>query len=165
MSVMAWLEERAPTFAQLAEDERLAILHFSLLWSLFEANVMDANGNAQRIIDVSNVWAQRGLLRHNPFEGALHYFRNRYVENGEFTYHYPHLNLRPADRPDLVNQVLQSKTDNIGELVAGVLIIVYRYRNNLFHGEKWAYHIQGQRDNFAHANAVLMKAIDLHAGP
>ena len=39
------------------------------------------------------------------------------------------------------------------------------YRNDLFPGEKWAYNIQGQRENFAHANSVLMEAIDLNGGP
>jgi hypothetical protein len=40
------------------------------------------------------------------------------------------------------------------------LIIVLRYRNNLFHGIKWQYKLFGQLDNFETANAILMKTLD-----
>jgi hypothetical protein len=164
MTVPQWLEQRLPQFAHIGENERLAILHFTLLWSLFEARVLDANGTAGKIIATSMAWAERGLLKVNPFQDALTYFRNRYFADGQFTHHYPYLNLRPSDQPALVDRVLRGETNDITELVCVVLIIVHRYRNNLVHGEKWEYHMQGQLDNFTHANAVLMKAIDLHAG-
>ena len=35
-------------------------------------------------------------------------------------------------------------------------------RNNLFHGAKWAYELRGQRDNFTHANCILMRMLDRH---
>lgn len=105
----------------------------------------------------------RGQLTLNTFADELAYFRGRYVgADGEFTHHYAHLNLRPADQPALIGRVLCDETDDVSEIAAGVLIIVYRYRNNLFHGEKWGYHLQGQRNNLAHANAALMKAMEFY---
>jgi hypothetical protein len=44
--------------------------------------------------------------------------------------------------------------------IAAVLINIYRYRNNLFHGVKWGYELADQLDNFTHANNALMKALD-----
>ena len=58
--------------------------------------------------------------------------------------------------------MLKGETADIAEIAAGLLIIVFRFRNNLLHGVKWAYQIQGQLENFCHANAVLMRAIELH---
>lgn len=46
--------------------------------------------------------------------------------------------------------------------MAAVLIIVFRYRNNLFHGVKWQYKLQGQLGNFTTANDVLMKVLERH---
>ncbi len=43
-----------------------------------------------------------------------------------------------------------------------MLIIVFRYRNNLFHGVKWEYELAGQLSNFTTANSVLMKVLDRH---
>ena len=48
------------------------------------------------------------------------------------------------------------------ERVAAVLIIVYRFRNNLFHGEKWEYQLEGQLENFQQASSVLVQAIEWH---
>jgi len=59
-------------------------------------------------------------------------------------------NLRQGDKTDTTSSI------------AALLIIIYRLRNNLFHGLKWAYNIQGQRSNFAHANYVLMTVLDVH---
>jgi hypothetical protein len=36
----AWLEARAPGFQDLPDQDRRAIFDFSLLWSLFEAQIM-----------------------------------------------------------------------------------------------------------------------------
>ena len=48
--------------------------------------------------------------------------------------------------------------------LAVVLIIIYRHRNNLFHGVKWENLLAGQLDNFNHANNVLMKLIECYGG-
>ena len=47
------------------------------------------------------------------------------------------------------------------EDAAGLLIVVYRLRNNLFHGLKWAYAIRGQHANFGNANTALARALEL----
>jgi hypothetical protein len=77
------------------------------------------------------------------------------ISGGAFTHHFKHLNLRPADQPGVVQSVLDGNNDPRDQLPI-VLMIVWRFRNNLFHGEKWAYQLQDQLSNFTHANAVLM---------
>jgi len=42
----------------------------------------------------------------------------------------------------------------------GCLVIIYRLRNNLFHGDKWSYNLQGQYENFTKANEFLMALMD-----
>jgi hypothetical protein len=49
---------------------------------------------------------------------------------------------------------MKGEAADLSEVAAALLIIVYRLRNNLFHGVKWAYEIQGQLENFNHGNAV-----------
>ncbi|RDL46550.1 hypothetical protein BLJAPNOD_06744 [Ensifer sp. M14] len=39
-------------------------------------------------------------------------------------------------------------------------VLVWRFRNNLFHGDKWAYHLQDQLPNFTHANRVLLRLLE-----
>jgi len=70
--------------------------------------------------------------------------------------------LRENDNEPLVVSVLKGENNNPADIVGALLIIVFRLRNNLFHGAKWAYGIAGQLDNFSNANEVLMAALDTH---
>jgi hypothetical protein len=58
--------------------------------------------------------------------------------------------------------VIDGSDSDARSRVAAVLIIVFRYRNNLFHGVKWLYKLKGQLGNFSTANDVLMKVLEQH---
>ena len=157
-----WLERYAPGLQALTPGERDAITHFSFLWTMFEARVLSTRASANAIVEASQRWAGNGLLAADTFGQEVAYFRDRYFADGEFTYHFTHLHLRRSDAPALVKKVLAGEATEPEEISAAVLIIVYRFRNNLFHGVKWSYELQGQLENFTHANAALMQAIELY---
>jgi hypothetical protein len=91
----------------------------------------------------------------------LAYFRQRYFANGVFTYHFDHLHLRPNDQIPLIRSVIDGSNNDPCRRVATVLIVILRYRNNLFHGMKWQYdELAGQLDNFTNANNALMTALE-----
>lgn len=159
MEPIDWLSANVPGFSMLPEQDRQAILHFALLWSLFEAKALQARASAHAILGVVHEWAAQGTLNVQDFTASLQYFQQRYYENGQPTHYLAGLNLRANDNPALVRAVLDETNDNPADSVAGLLIVVYRLRNNLFHGVKWAYGIQGQRSNFEHANLALMSAL------
>ena len=158
-----WLEARAPGFHELPDADRRAIFDFAFLWSLFEAEIMEANARVDHISAKVDAWAAEGALEADTYDTELGYFRDRYSTAGELTYHYPHLGLRKSDHPELVEAVIQGANNAPRDRVLALLIIVWRLRNNLFHGAKWAYQIKGQRGNFTHANAVLMRALERHS--
>jgi len=72
-----WLEQNAPGFRDLSDDERTAITDFSFLWSLFEAKVLNEQGSANAIVKASKRWAGKGLPTEEMFESQVAYFRNR----------------------------------------------------------------------------------------
>ncbi len=162
MNTIDWLEKYAPGFQALSDEERQAITEFSFLWSLFEAKALNEHGNVNAIVESAEEWARTGQLTADTFGGELAYFRDRYVADGAFTCHFEHLHLRQNDALNLVQKVLKGEDAEPEEVAAAMLIIVYRFRNNLFHGVKWSYELQGQLENFMHANTVLMRAIELH---
>lgn len=159
-NVIDWLKAKAPGFPDLSQAEQAAINDFSMLWSLFEDRVLDASANAAKIFAMVDEWSKKGNLDASEFEKEIKYFENRYYNNGEFTYHFDHLNLRDNDKREAVRAVLDGSDTNPHRRVAAALVIVYRYRNNLFHGLKWRYQLAGQLDNFNTANSVLMKVLD-----
>lgn len=162
MNPIDWLCAKAPGFSNLSENERTAIMHFSLLWSFFEAEALHTKASAESILALVHKWASNGRLNIVPFTTSLTYFRDRYFNQGTFTEHFHGLNLRRNDSPDLVEAVLKGENKNDADSVSVLLIIVFRLRNNQFHGVKWAYGIRNQLDNFTNANTVLMVALETH---
>ena len=161
MNPIDWLCEKAPGFSELSDEERAAIMNFSLLWSFFEATSLQTNASANRILALIHKWASDGRLSISPFAPSLAYFCDRYFYHGTATEHFCGLNLRRNDSPDLVRAVLKRENTNPADCVAVLLIVVLRLRNNLFHGVKWASGIRGQLDNFTNANAALMAALEI----
>lgn len=161
MNPIEWLEQNVNGFASLPQADREAIFHFLLLWSLFEARALQTSASASRITDTVHKWAAQDKLRMEPFQKTLNYYRQRYCIAGQETGRYKQLRLRENDNSALVWSVLQGADDSPEDCVAAILIIVYRLRNNLFHGVKWEYGLSGQIDNLVHANAVLINALSL----
>lgn len=161
-NALKWLKAKAPGFNQLSAKEPNAISDFSLLWSLFENRILNSEGNARTICDAVEGWNNAGTLLPGIFDEELAYFQARYYANGEFTDHFPNLYLREGDRENMVRDVLNGTDNDPPHRLASALIIVFRYRNNLFHGLKWQYELAGQFDNFSNANLVLMKTLDRH---
>ncbi len=156
------LEKYAPGFDQLSEDERQAIYCFSLLWTVFEAQVLETNASAKKIKEKTREWEKCGGLKDQWFKDTLDYFADRYMD--KFTCDtndlYALLELRENDDEALVTSVLKKEKSKHSDQLAACLIIVYRFRNNFFHGKKWAYEMTGQKDNFDHSIELMKSCID-----
>jgi hypothetical protein len=157
-----WLKARAPGFNNLLQEEQDAITDFSLLWSFFECRILNTEASARTIFSAVEGWHHSGSLSPQLFNSELAYFRNRYYANGEPTDYFNGLRLQRPDRAPIVRAVLDGTDNDPQNTAAAVLIIVYRYRNNLFHGVKWGYELAGQIGNFTNANNVLIKVLERH---
>lgn len=160
MTAVQWLERHAPGFADLGHRERFAPMEFALIWSFFEATSLNARGSVAMIEARIRELDRQGRLRPIEFVPALHYFRQRYFAQGQFTHKFHSLNLRPADLP-LVEAVLSGQSNDPVDSAVAVFVIIYRFRNHFFHGEKWAYHLMGQLQNFETANESLMRLMEM----
>ena len=67
------------------------------------------------------------------YDQELAYIRNRYVANGQFSYHFEHLHHSANDVPRLIREVFNGEEWVPEGIAAAVLNIVCRSRNNLFH--------------------------------
>ena len=163
MQPLEWLELNVEGFDALPNDDRTAIMHFSLLWSLFESSALQTQATPAAILDLAGRLAGVQLEQEEEFQEAFDYFRNRYFPNGRQSTHFEHLNFRPNDRANLVEAVLKGEDDARANVIGAVLLIIWRLRNNLFHGIKWKYGIRGQLGNFSHANNALMASLSAYA--
>jgi hypothetical protein len=161
MSAFDWLKTIDPSIPDYSPEEREAISDFTLLWSMFESRVLDNSANAKAIMAAVKQWHDGGALNAKPFADTLAYLCSRYFQNGQPTFRFHHLHLRQNDMPDLVRDVLSGKPTNVADECTVVFIVIYRFRNSLFHGHKWAYAIQEQLENFSHSNAALKRALQI----
>ena len=161
MDILEWLRRYAPGFGQIGTEELDAIMHFPFLWSLFEFKALCTHASAQAIVDCAKKFEDNDLLDGRLFEHEFFYFKRRFInEDGSITSRFESLHFRKKDRQDLVRDALNGKGGEL-EIVAALLIIVFRLRNNFFHGSKWGYDFEEQTKNFRFANSILMKALDI----
>jgi hypothetical protein len=149
-----WINQRFAT--NFSEEDLSSIKDFALIWNVFESHVCNTNYSIQAV-------RQRIIARAMnaaDFNNELQYFRQRYLNNGNFNQRFPHLNFRSAAQKTLVENVLVGTNTNNNDIIVALIYIVHRYRNNLFHGIKDMQHINQQRDNFNLANKLLQKFLD-----
>lgn len=159
MVQLADIERVAPGVAHLSPEEHEALQRFTLLWTLFEAQVLESSASARKISEkVQNL--EPDIIRGDWFAEHLDYFSHRYIDGNNTNHRFENLHLRNNDKPDLVRDVLTGENADPASQLIGCLIIVYRFRNNFFHGIKWAYGLQGQYDNFTHSACLLRKVLE-----
>lgn len=161
MSALMNIEQFAPGYCKLTTQEIEAIYSFTLMWTLFEGQILNTAASAKKIAEKAGEWQDQGYLEDMWFEPQLEYFKARYIENGAPSQRFGHLHLRTNDCPDLVKSVLLGNGATPAEKLSAILIIVLRLRNNFFHGLKWAYQIKEQQNNFEHASQLLQGCLSL----
>lgn len=156
---MEWFKQNIPEFKYIDTGTIDLIKEFVFLWSFFEFQFLNCKAKPNSIVVVANNLIGRNKIVKLDYEYCLTYFKKRYFKNGNFTEHFNGLNLRSNDKQVIIESVLSGESDQPKDELAAVLSIILRYRNNLFHGEKWSYNLNGQSDNFRHANEVLKNII------
>lgn len=157
-----WLSGNVGGYAALDPKDRQAIYDFALLWSLFEACVLECEASVPTIESKIGLAGDIQGIDLTPFEEALVYFRDRYFEvsnpGPRFESLWPGTKKAGRER---VAAVFGDVNSGPSDKLIALLIIVYRLRNNLFHGEKWANSFVDQHGNFTHAGTVLMRTMEM----
>ncbi len=144
-----WINQRFGV--NLNDNDLTSIKDFSLVWNVFEGNVFANRFTITRAeTEINN-----RVFEIAEFQAFLDYFKIRYVQNGATNVRFDNLHFRPSDRKVFVQQVLLDTLTDIREIILAITIIIYRLRNNLFHGLKDIRVIDQQRDNFNQANSFL----------
>lgn len=90
----------------------------------------------------------------------IDYLRNRYLVENEYSEKYYSLHLEKSSNPIEVDQMLKEENTSKKDCLIGCLVVVYRLRNNLFHGDKWKYNLQDQYSNFSNASKLLINLLN-----
>ncbi len=138
------------------------IQDFLLLWSTFEGRFLETNFEINRVLKLIDEITLTG----DSYNQVGGYFKNRYAEQEDSDRRFNGLGIRNQGHKDLVESFLLSGEPNLKTVVKSSMIIVYRFRNNLFHGVKEFEYLHTQEDNFQNANEFLKQLmIDIYNTP
>lgn len=154
MKVSDWIQKNIRRSAQLESNTLEAVSDFTLMWSIFEAS----EAYDENVVDQIRVLSKR-VARDMPsdaIDSQLSYWSKRYIhENGEPTEHFHYLYFRDASQIEKTLDVLKNKKTSFEDKIEVCLLIVYRYRNNLFHGIKDVTLLNSQVENLRNAIELL----------
>ena len=162
---LEWINQFFDNAIDLQNEGIERLRNFVLLWNMFETFACNKNANIRSIrIGVENINATVTISNEmlTPF---VDYFADRYFnDNGTSKEIFEGLKFRNGDdiqakedvRLILTGQIVESK-----EVLKGLLFILFRFRNNLFHGEKQVVLLDTQISNFTYANRLLANVLDI----
>lgn len=138
-------------------DSYQSIADFCLMWALFEGTELH---RVENTVDELEEVANRLYYQIRGIEPALDFWSDRFTESGEFNQKFRKLRFSHAPHEALVKSVLLKENTNRSDILHALLLIVYRIRNNLFHGEKDITRIFNQKSNFINSSYLLQRVIE-----
>ncbi|MFB9119635.1 hypothetical protein ACFFUE_00370 [Bergeyella porcorum] len=132
--------------------------NFLILWSLFENRCCEENANKASIENV--IKKVKKSFDDNILNEVFDYMKERYADAEKFK----NLNFRTGGGDEKMKthceKVFSGEESSKEDKLKAVLYVIYRYRNNLFHGIKQIPTLQEQKDNFNMAYKVLIECIE-----
>jgi hypothetical protein len=134
---LSWVNEYTQPAMVIDEVAFGPILHFSLMWNLFEKDACGKNASPANIKKAVQALSTAGKLSIEPFAEHLAYFRDRAQRDGmTIELYLDALKMINAEARQRVGGVLSATLSDSNNAVHALLLIAHRIRNNLFHGEK-----------------------------
>jgi hypothetical protein len=140
------------------------ISNFTLMWNLFEGVVCDNHADIRVFEKLSAKIAQRASLS-SEIEDGVRFWSARYLTDAGFNDLFQGLHFRPRDCREHVEAVLRSEKNDPRSQLLAVMIIIYRLRNNLFHGLKTIDTLNDQVPNLAMACRALAAIMQVSQAP
>ena len=140
-------------------QSRRFLFEFAVIWNIFEKKKMR---NHASIFDVSDFVERLPSIDNININEIFEYFKNRYTNNPNYANLFEALRWRDKekDKKDETHRILLDKDSIDKDKVKAVLYIIFRLRNNLFHGEKSILTIDQQRETFNLVNSFLLDVIE-----
>jgi hypothetical protein len=155
-----WIGARQPSLQRYVGHGSQPLLHFALMWNMFEGELCDASASVSKLRSVADLLAQRELLSHPAATTFVDFVRDRYWANESVTNRFHSLCFRTAHESNAVIAVLSGEAVSTPEIIYAMLLVIYRYRNNTFHGLKEVAEVLGSQELFDQSARFLGAALE-----
>jgi hypothetical protein len=163
---LEWIKNFFDNGVELNNEGIDRVRNFSLLWNIFETFACNRRADITTISTAVDTINEKEKITTDLISEHLSYFKERYFNEDDSPkelFEGLKFRLGRSDRAakQKVTETLTEKIDNPTENLKSLLFILYRFRNNLFHGEKEVIRLNGQIDNFTVANDLLTKVLSI----
>lgn len=142
-------------------EHRKFLFYFVVIWNLFEQKKMNRNASISEVDSFVNTITNIERVNVNEI---FKYFQKRYVLGEDASILFERLNWRNNTRETRAKEetynALRGTLDKKNQIKA-ILCIVFRLRNNLFHGEKNIDSIYKQRRTFELVNSFMLDLLEV----
>lgn len=159
-----WIAQNTLGGTELSAEARNAVSSFTTMWNFFESTLCENSASVAAF--------ERAIERFEPdrthpptmeaLDECLAFWAFRYRTPEGFGHRFEDLYFRQNDRRAHVESVLEGHLTEPKDKLLALMIIVYRLRNNLFHGLKTLEMLNDQVLNLVTASrclAAVMEAI------
>lgn len=130
---------------------------FALLWFLFEERKCGTNANKKVFEGLAQQFGKGPLT--DPMNAAYAFWVNRYCAGGTTNMRFDELFAEPSGKGDTAKVLLDPNAAPNRRFFA-LLMIVYRLRNNLFHGTKEIRNLIDQTENLDMGSRTLAAVME-----
>ena len=159
-----WFSDNTAGGSRLTPETQHSIADFTTMWNFFEGNLCRNEGNVTAFESVADRY-RPSAEQHQKVCGCLAFWRYRYTDEEVILPRFDRLEFRARDRRPLVESVLLGKNDEPHDVLLATLIIIYRLRNNLFHGLKSLETLNDQVENLRTATYCLSVVLNATPSP
>lgn len=157
-----WIASNTRGGTELSVEAQNAVASFTMMWNFFESTLCENRASIaafERACEVLQAVPMPAATAQTLDE-CLSFWRFRYRTPGGFGHRFEDLHFRTGDRRAHVEAVLQDATADPKEKVLALMIIIYRLRNNLFHGLKTLEMLNDQVQNLVCASRCLAAILE-----
>lgn len=166
--VIEWLKDYFGK-PNLDEQALKPVLHFSLLWNLFEHTYFtdDKHLNPKRLLDLSEL--SHNVLSDDSLNTTFNFFKERYFPNNQLDNRFTTLRLDAVARNGqpsnhaFCQSTFTADNPTKGDKAKTVFLVTHRFRNNLFHGRKNPKTLNIYEQPFKEINKFLIHFIEMTA--
>jgi len=141
------------------------VLFFTLIWNSFEGSFFFDNVelNNQTLVLLSQ--KSTSYIQERYVDELFDFFRKRYVLNNKITPTFKRLRFcyKKTSTNQKVEKIVEDtlliNNPSFEAKMKVILLIIYRFRNNLFHGVKSPLNLNKFEDIYGHINTFLIRYV------
>ena len=156
-SAAEWIACNTYGGTRISAEAEAAVSSFTTMWNLFESALCENRASVaafERVVNRCQPDTIPGDVAQS-LKDCITFWRFRYRTPHGFGDRFLSLNFRNGDRRDFVESVLSADLAPPEDEMLALMIIVYRLRNNLFHGLKSFEMLNEQVKNLDNASRCI----------